>query len=229
MSPVAIFEVIREALIWTMSWFLDRQPQGGEAFRLFFLILFTAIATWFSFYWRNLAYRSPAIRRRLLPNERYAGRYLQAVWRGDGVRYAIVHIYYNRRKKRFEALGRNYNSEGEEVSSFHSNYMLFPSDRNEDIEFIWQGNRAASGYTRMRVENSDEDYIEGDGYVITFGSKPKSFPLLFKHLHSGHVRQALGIDAPAHSSEEPRFIRKFHAMLGDAVREGFESAPEEVA
>jgi len=228
-GPLAIFELIREALIWAMSWVLDRQPQGQEAFRLFFLVIFTGIATALSFYWRDFAFRSPSIRRRLLPDERYAGRYLQAVWRGDQVRYAIVHIYYNRRKRRFEALGRNYNSSGEEVSSFKSNYMLFPSDKDENIEFIWQGNRSASGYTRMRVETSDEDYIEGDGFVMTFGQKPKTFPILFKHLHSGHVRQALGINAPAHSSEEPRFIRRFHAKLGDAVREGFESAAEEVA
>jgi len=53
--------------------------------------------------------------------------------------------------------------------------------------------------------------------------------MLFKHLHDGHVRQALGISVPAHSSEEPRFIRKFHAKLGDAVREGFETTAEEVA
>lgn len=225
----AIFEVVREALIWAMSWVLERQPQSGEAFRLFFLILFTGIATALSFYWRDLVYRSPSIRKKLLPDERYAGRYLQAVWRSDEVRYAIIHIYFNRRKRRFEALGRNYNTSGEEISSFKANYMLFPSDKDENIEFIWQGNRAASGYTRMRVETSDEDYIEGDGFVMSFGQNPKAYPLLFKHLHNRHVRQALGVDAPAHAAEEPRFIKKFHAKLGGAVREGFENSAEEVA
>ncbi len=224
-----MYEVIRGALIWIMSGVLDRQPEGSEALRMLLLALFPGIATWAGVNWRDLAFRSPAIRRTLLPDERYAGRYLQAVWRAGEVRYAIVHIYYNRRKKRFEALGRNYNSSGEEVSSFRSNYMLFPSDKDENIEFIWQGSRAASGYTRMRVESSDEDYIEGDGYVMTFGQKPKTFPILFKHLHDSHVRQALGVSVPVHSSEEPRFIRKFHAKLGDAVREGFESSAEEVA
>ncbi len=226
---MSMVEVIRQALIWAMSWILERQPQEGEAYRLFFLIVFTGIATALSFYWRDFAYSSPEIRRKLLPDERYAGRYLQAVWRAGEVRYAIVHIYFNRRKRRFEALGRNYNSLGEEVSSFRSNYMLFPSDKDDNIEFIWQGSRASSGYTRMRVEASDDDYIEGDGYVITFGQKPKTFPILFKHLHGGHVRQALGINAPVHSSEEPRFIRKFHAKLGNAVMEGFETAAEEMA
>ncbi len=224
-----MYEVIRGALIWIMSGVLDRQPEGGEALRMLLLALFPGIATWAGVYWRDLAYRSPAIRRNLLADERYAGRYLQAVRRGNEIRYAIIHIYYNRRKRRFEALGRNYNSSGEGVSSFRSNYMLFPSDKDENIEFIWQGSRAASGYTRMRVETSDEDYIEGDGYVMTFGQKPKTFPILFKHLHGGHVQQALGISVPVHSSEEPRFIRKFHATLGDAVREGFESAAEAVA
>lgn len=223
-----MFEVIRELLIWVMSWVLDRQPQGGEAFRLLFLIVFTALTTWLGFYWRNLAFRSPAIRRRLLPEERYAGRYLQAVRRGDEVRYAIVHIYYNQRKRRFEAAGRNYGPSGEEVSSFKSNYMLFPSDKDDNIEFIWQGSRAASGYTRMRVETSDEDYIEGGGLIMTFGEQPKVFPMLFKHLHDEHVRQALGIDPPAHSSEEPRFIKRFHAELGNEVKEAFEGAAEEV-
>jgi hypothetical protein len=225
----AIFEVMREALIWAMGWVLERQPQTEEALRLFLLIFFTGIATALSFYWRDLAYRSPSIRRKLLPDERYAGRYLQAVWRSDEVRYAVIHIYFNSRKRRFEALGRNYNSSGEETSSFKANYMLFPSDKDDNIEFIWQGSHSSAGYTRMRVETSDEDYIEGDGFVMTFGQKPKTYPLLFKHLHNRHVRQALGVDAPLHSAEEPRFIRKFHAKLGGAVRESFENAPVEVA
>ncbi|MGO9485270.1 MAG: hypothetical protein ACLPX9_11900 [Rhodomicrobium sp.] len=225
----AIFEVIRAALVWAMGLVLDREPQTGEAFRLLSLIVFTGIATWLSFYWRDLALRSRTIRRRLLPDERYAGRYLQAVRRGDEIRYAIVRIFYNTKKRQFEALGRNYNSSGEEVSSFRSNHIVFPAGNDNDIEFIWQGKRAATGYTCMKIETSDDDYIEGDGYVIAFGQKPKTFPIRFKHLHGGHVRQALGIDAPARPDDEARFIRKFHAELGDAVRHGFESAAEEVA
>ncbi len=223
-----MYEVIQEALIWIMSGVLDRQPQGGEALRMLLLAVFPGIATWAGVYWRGLAFRSTGIRRRLLPGERYAGQYLQAVRRGDEVRYVIVHIYYNRSKSRFEALGRNYNSSGEQTSSFKSNYMIFPSDKDDNIEFIWQGSRAASGYTRMTVENPDGDYIEGDGYVIVFGAKPKAFPILFKHLHGRHVRDALGIAPPTQAGEEGRFIRKFHAKLGGAVKEAFEGAAEEV-
>ncbi len=222
-----ILEIIRTSLIWAMGLVLDREPQGGEAFRLLFLILITGIATWLSFYWRSLALRSPFIRRRLLPEERYAGRYLQAVRRGSEIRYAIVHIFYNPRKKRFEAHGRNYSPSGEEVSSFRSKHVLLPPDKDGDIEFIWQGNRAAAGYTCMKRENRDDDYIEGDGYVIAFGQKPRTFPILFKHLHGGHVRKALGIGAPERMKEEPGFVRKFHAELGEAVRHGFESVVEE--
>ncbi len=214
-------EIIRDALVWLMSWVLDRKPHGGEAFRLLALIATTGVATWLSLYWRDFAYRSPALRRRLLPEERYAGRYLQAVWRGDEVRYSIVNIYYNRPRQRFEVAGRTYGPSGGELSSFRSNYLLFPSGKDDTIEFIWQGSRSASGYTRMTLENTDEDYIQGEGLVMTFDAQPKAYPLRFKHLHDHHVRQALGVDAPVHAAEEPAFVRKFHAMYGEVVQDGF--------
>jgi hypothetical protein len=219
-----MFEVISSALIWIMSWVLDRRPHGGEALRLILLILLTGFATWLGLYWRDLAYRSPSIRRRLLPEERYAGRYLQAVWHGGAPRYTIVNIYYNRERKRFEVAGRVYSPAGEELSSFKSSYMLFPSSKDDNIEFVWQGSRSASGYTRMTLEDSDEDYIQGDGLVMTFDAKPKAYPIRFKHLHEHYVREALGVRSPAHPSEEPEFIRKFHAMYGGAVKEGFAAA-----
>jgi hypothetical protein len=222
-----MFEVIRDALIWIMSWVLDREPEGGEALRMLFLIVFTGIATWLSFYWRDLALRSPSVRRRLLPEDRYSGRYLQAVAREDGLRYAIVNIFYNPRRRRFEAQGRNYNPSGEQVSSFRSVTVIFPSDKDGKIEFVWQGNRSNSGYTSMTVETEDEDYIEGDGAVQTFGPKPKVFPLLFKHLHEAHVKHALGVSPPVNAAEEPAFVRIFHAKLGEAVKAGFANVAEE--
>lgn len=224
-----MFEVIREALIWIMSWVLDRRPHGGEAFRLLFLIAFTALATWLSFYWKDLAYRSPTIRRRLLPEERYAGRYLQAVLRGGEVRYSIVNIYFNRTKKRFEVAGRTYGSGGDDLSFFGSHYVIFPSDKDENIEFIWQGRRASAGYTRMTLIGSDEDYIQGDGLVMTFHTQPKVYPIRFKHLHDRFVREALGVHSPVHADEEPEFIRKFHAMYGGAVKEGLSGAERAAA
>ena len=171
---------------------------------------------------------SPGIRRRLLPEERYAGRYLQAVSREDGVRYAIINIFYNPRRRRYEAAGRVYSPSGDQVSAFKSSTMIFPSDKDGSIEFVWQGNRAASGYTRMRVETEDEDYIEGDGTVQTLGPKPKVFPILFKHLHDAHVRQAIGIGTPLNAAAEPAFVRTFHAQLGDAVKAAFANVAEEV-
>jgi hypothetical protein len=216
-----MFEVIGEALIWIMSWVLDRRPQGGEAFRLFLLISFTAAATWLTIYWRDLAYRSPTMRRRLLPNERYAGRYLQAVWRGDEVRYAIINIFFNRAKKRFEVAGRTYNSEGDALSAFKSAYVLFPAEKDDNIEFIWQGTRADSGYTRMTVEGGDENYVQGVGFVMRFdANKPKAYPLRFKHLHDQFVKDALGVHPPVNAAEEPEFVKTFHAMYGEAAKAG---------
>src|SRR3974390_3441244 len=98
-----MIEVIREGLIWLVGWVLDREPEGLEPFRLLFLIFATGVVTWLSFYWRSLALRSPTIRKRRPPEERYAGRYLQAVGREGGLRYSFVHIYYNPRRRRFEA------------------------------------------------------------------------------------------------------------------------------
>jgi hypothetical protein len=226
----AILEVVRTAIIWAMGLILDRELQDNEAYRMLFLIVATGVATWLTFYWRSLALRWRFVRKRLLPEERYAGRYLQAVHRDGGeIRYVIVHICYNSRKKRFEAYGRAYNDSGEEVSSFQSHHLHFPAEGDENLEFIWQGRRAASGYTCMKVEARDGDYIEGSGYVIAFGQKPKTYPLLFKRLHGGDIYEALGVNAPAHPKEEAEFIKKFHGELGAKVRHSFESTAEEVA
>ena len=144
-----MFEVIRDALIWIMGWVLDRRPHGGEAFRLLFLIAFSVLATWIALYWRDLAYRSSAIRRRLMPDERYAGRYLQALWRQGEIRYSFVHIFYDWRRRRFEVAGRTYNPKGEELGTFQSTYVRFPSEKDANIEFIWRAGDNATGYTRM--------------------------------------------------------------------------------
>jgi hypothetical protein len=224
----AILEIVRTVLIWTMGLVLDREPQAGEAFRLLILILATGVATWLTFYWRDLALRWRVFRKRLLPHERYAGQYIQAVERADEIRYAIIHIFYHAGKKRFEALGRSYNHAGDEVSAFQSHHLFFPDENDENLEFIWQGRRAATGYTCMRVESQEDGYIEGSGYVIAFGQKPKAYPILFKRLDGAGVREVLGINAPAHPKEEAGFIRKFHAELGEKVRQSFESTAEEV-
>jgi hypothetical protein len=224
-----ILEFIQTVLLWAMGLVLDREPQPEEAYRLLFLILVTVGVTWLTFYWRDAATRWQMLRKRLLPDERYAGQYLQAVQRGEEIRYAIVHIFYHTGRRRFEAAGRSYNRSGEEISSFQSHHVLFPAENDENLEFIWQGRRAAVGYTCMKVENQEGDYIEGSGYAIAFGPKPKTYPILFKRLDGGGVREALGVSAPAHLKDESGFIQKFHAKLGDKVRQSFESTAEEVA
>jgi len=224
-----MIDVIREALIWLVGWVLEREPQGLEPFRLLLLILSTGLVTWLSFYWRSLALRSPTLRKRMMPEERYAGRYLQAVDRENGLRYSVVSIFYNPRRRRFEASGRNYEPSGEKVSSFTSNYLIFPSGGENAIQFVWKGDRAASGHTLMTVENEEEDgYVEGSGRIQIFGDRPKVLPIRFKHLHVTHVQSALGIAPPMHAAEEPAFIKTFHAQIGKAVKAGFESIAEEV-
>ena len=223
-----ILDLVRAALVWAWSFVLDREPQGGEAFRLLFLLLFTGIATWLTFYWRDLLLRWRFIRGRFLPGERFAGQYVQAVKRGEAIRYAILRIVYNGREGRYEADGRNYNSSGEEVSSFRSNHVFLPGKEGGEIEFIWEGSRAAAGYTCMTAEMPEDGYAEGEGYLVTFGQPPKSFPLLFKQLDSEGLHEALGVGAPARSKEEPEFIRKFHKEFGEAVVHGFATEAEEV-
>jgi hypothetical protein len=219
-----MFEVIRDALVWIMSWVLDRRPHGDEAFRLLFLIAFSVLATWLTIYWRNLAYRSSSIRRRLMPDERYAGRYLQALWRNGELRYSFVHIFYNGKRRRYEVAGRTYSPEGKELADFKSHYVVFPSEKDANIEFIWHASNSSQGYTRMTLEDSDEDYIQGDGLVISFDAWPRAYPVRFKHLHDHHVRKALGVRSPTESSEEPEFVKRFHAAFGEHVMEGFGGA-----
>jgi hypothetical protein len=214
-------EAIWDSLIWIMSWAVDRRLHSEQALRLLFLMAFSVAVTIVALYWKDLAFRSSAIRRRLMRGERYAGRYLQALWRNGEVRYSFVNIFYNARRRRYEVAGRTYNPAGEKLNDFNSTYVLFQSSKDADIEFIWQARNASRGYTRMALEDSKEDYIQGDGLVITFSSWPRAYPVRFKHLHDHYVRNALGVHSPATPGEEPDFVRKFHAAFGAHVMEGF--------
>jgi hypothetical protein len=224
-----MLDVIRDALIWLASWVLDRPTQIGEAIRLFLLAILAGLAVVLGYSWREIACRIfPGLSSRLLPELRYTGRFLQATRHGDEVRYAIVSIAYNRRRRLFEIVGRNYTPSGEALSSFKSNQMILSPDREQTIEFIWQARRRTSGYTRMTVEASHEGFLEGDGLLVTLSAKPKAFPLLFKQLHDRYVWHALEMGPPANEGEEPAFIRAFHTKLGEAVMEGFAAGPEEI-
>ena len=79
-------------------------------------------------------------------------RYLQAVWRNGEVRYSFVNIFYNARRRRYEVAGRTYSPAGEKLNDFNSTYVLFPSSKDADIEFIWRARNASRGYTRMTLE-----------------------------------------------------------------------------
>ena len=90
-------EAIWDALIWIMSWAVDRRLHSDQAFRLLFLIASGVLTTSLAFSWKDLAYRFSAVRRWLMRGERFAGRYLQALWRNGEVRYSFVNIFYNAR------------------------------------------------------------------------------------------------------------------------------------
>lgn len=220
-----MFEVIRDVLLSFLGWVLDRQPAETELPRLLLLLAATAGLSWLIFHWRGIAYRSSAIRRALFPEERYSGRYLQAVLHPKEVRYAIVTIFFNPARKRFEVAGRVYGEDGKPLSAFSSTYVRFPPNKHNNIEFVWQGRRAFSansvaGYTRMSVDVLDGNYVEGTGLVMNFEGVPKIHPILFKRLHDRLVVEALGRRPPKYAAEEPEFIKKFHSQYGDAVKEG---------
>jgi len=223
-----IVDTFGAALVWVLGLLLGREPQGGEAFRLLLLLLLAGFAGWLGYYWRGLPYRLRFLRRRFLPEERYAGQYIQAIQRGEAIRYAIVRISYDGRAGSFEADGRSYHPSGEEVSSFRSAFVFLPSDKCGEIEYVWEGSRAASGYTFMKIVSEDGELAEGEGYINTFGRPPESFPLLFKQLEDAALRESLGIGMPAHRKEEPGFVRKFHEKFGSAVTQGFVNEAEEV-
>ena len=216
-----MFEGLRDALIWVASWVVDRRLHSEQAFRILFLIAFAVVATLLILYWKDLAFRSSAIRRRFLSGERYAGRYLQALWRNNEVRYSFVDIFYNPRRRGYEVRGRTYTSSGQRLGDFKSAYVRFPSRKDANIEFIWRGSGSAQGFARMTLEDSADHYIQGKGQVITFDVWPRAYPLRFKPLHDHHVREALGVSAPASSREEPDFVKKFHQVFGPSVMEGF--------
>jgi hypothetical protein len=224
----SILDIVQTLVVWSMGLILGRELQAGEAFRLLLVLASTSISTWLFFYWRDLARKSRRLRRRLEPNERYSGSYLQVIQRDDEIRYAVLRIEYISRKKRFEVFGRIYNPAGNELSAFQAYHVVFPTEDSENLEFVWKGRRAASGFTCMKVENRDGDYIEGGGYVIAFGAKPRTFPVLFKRLFNDDVREVLGVNVPSHSGEDAAFIRAFHDRLGEKVRHSFENTAEEV-
>ena len=216
-----MFEVIHGALVWAASpglWC----PQGGGAFRPSFLIALGILAAVLAFSLKGLAYRLPAIRRSLMPEERYAGRYLQALWRKGEVRYSIVRIFYNARRGRYEVTGRTYSTAGRKLSDFKSAEVLLPpSSKDGTIEFLWRSGPSSKGYTSMTPEEPGNGYIQGDGRVVTFDTWPMAYPVLFKLLHDHHVRKALGVRSPVRPAEEPEFVQKFHAAFGENVLEGF--------
>lgn len=224
-----MFEVVREALIWLMSWILDRRPHSGEAFRIVSLLAFSVLATWIVLYWKRLAYRSAPIRRRLLPEERYTGRYLQALWRGNEARYAILTLSFDGAERRYRVAGRTYDAAGNEISSFRSSHVLLPTQKDAHIEFVWQGARKSSGYTRMSVDALEQDFIEGDGFVTTFEAQPKAYPLQFKLLRADYVLHDLGHPAPRGASDEPEFVRLFHARFGPLIRNKFAASTKHAA
>lgn len=223
---MGIFDLIKDALIGILGQFLDRQPGLNEALRLLFLIISTALLSWVAISWRNFAYRSSMLRRRLLPQERYAGRYLQAVMEDSGeIRYTIVNIHYSQPRRRYEVLGRSYGSDASDQAYFKGSYILFPSDQDDNIEFIWQGRRSLEiqslgGYTKMNVEESEDNYIQGDGFVMTFNIPPQIRRLRFKLLKDELLIRDMGMRCPRSPSEEPLFIQRFHAIFGNQVRAG---------
>ncbi|MGA7326734.1 MAG: hypothetical protein WBX25_20140 [Rhodomicrobium sp.] len=219
----------RAALISIMGLVLDREPSEGEALRLLLLLALSAILTWLVFRWRGTAYRFPGVREELLPGERYSGQYLQAVWRGASVHYAIAAIDYSPRAKRFEVVGRTYRSSGEKLSDFRSAHVMFPRGKDRNIEFVWEGAGDSSGYTRMTVRTAGQDYIEGDGFLTSFELHPKSFPMQFKQIHRRHIRDALGIDPPKRAEQEPDFIRTFHAVFGASIKNAFDEGGKAAA
>jgi len=219
----------RAALISIMGLVLDREPSEGEALRLLFLLALSGFLTWLVFRWRDNAYSFPRMREKLLPRERYSGLYLQAVWRGPSVHYAIATIGYNPRAERFEVTGRTYGPSGEKRSDFRSAHVMFPEGKDRNIEFVWEGAGDSSGYTRMTVRTAGQDYIEGDGFLTSFELHPKSFPMQFKQMHRRHIREALGIDPPKRAEEEPDFIRTFHTVFGASIKNAFDEGGKAAA
>ncbi len=224
----AIIDITGTAPLWALGLLLGHEPQGGEAFRLLLLLLLAGFAGRLSYHWRGVVYRSRFLRRRLLPGDRYAGQYIQAIQRGEAIRYAIVRISYNASAGCFEAEGRSYHPSGDEVSSFRSAFVFLPQDKCGEIQYVWEGSRAASGYTFMKILSEDGGLAEGEGYINTFGRPPESFPLLFKQLEDAALRESLGMGMPSGRKQEPGFVGKFHEKYGSAVAQGFVSEAEEV-
>lgn len=223
-----IIEIAGAALAWALGLLLGRDPQSGEAFRLLLLLLLAGFGGWLIYHWRETLYRSRFLRRRLLPGERYAGQYIQAIKRGDTMRYALLRFSYNASAGCFEAEGRSYRPSGEEVSSFRSAFVFLPADKCGEIQYVWEGSRAASGYTFMKIDSEEGDLAEGEGYINIFGNPPRGFPLLFKRLQDAVLRESLGVGLPFRRKEEPAFIEKFHKTFGAAVAQGFVTEAEEV-
>ncbi len=216
-----MFEVIRDAFIWVLSWAVDRRLHSEEALRLLFLVGSGVAATLLFLYWRRFACRFHMFRRRLMPEDRYAGRYLQALWRNNELRYSFVTIFYNTRRRDYDVNGRTYSPAGQPLTEYKSTYVILPSRKEGAIEFFWRTPNASQGYTQMTLQESDHDYIQGGGRVVTLDAWPVAYPIRFKHMDDRYVREALGVHSPANASEEPEFIRKFHERFGAQVMEGF--------
>lgn len=214
-------DVIQHAFVWLMSLGLDRRSHGVHASHLYIFIGLAALAIVLAFSWKAIAYRSAFMRRGFMPQERFAGRYLQALWRNGEIRYSILTILFNARQHRYEVTGRSYDGSGRLLAEFRSIEVALPPNKDGSIEFVWQAGSPSEGFTKMILEECGDDYLQGAGHIITFGAWPRAYPVRFKSLNNRHVRSALGIGSPVNFREEPAFVRKFHAAFGVHVMEGF--------
>lgn len=228
---MSIPELIKEGLLWVISLFLDRQPELDEAIRLVVLIASTVAISWLALSWQSIALRVRPIRAWIEPNERYAGRYLLAVLDENEVRYSIVHIHYDFGKRRYVLDGRYYFADGTKRTHIRSDYISFPDEDEQAIEYVWQGKRyqdikTIEGYVRMDCDLREHNYCEGDGFVMNFENPPTIKFFQFKFLRDDMVLEALGVETPSSNAEEPNFVRRFHAKFGPVIAPGLKARKE---
>ena len=217
--------MIQDAVIWILSWVVDRRLHSEQALRLLLLIAISVLATS-----ADLSLEGSCASAHPRSG---AGLCQTSAMRDVTSRPFGAMASYATPSSTSSTMGSGAGMRlpdgtdspaGQELTDFKSTYVVFPADKDANIEFIWHASNSSQGEYPDDARGFRRGLYPGRWPRHLNRCRARAYPVCFKHLHDHHVREALGVRSPITSSEEPDFVRKFHAAFGAHVMEGFGGA-----
>ncbi len=173
--------------------------------------------------WRSMILRIAILRRLIDPRARYAGAYLE-VFNDDSNnkgRCTIIDIVYDAKPDAYIVEGHVYDIDTDFKGTFRSNFVRFPNEERQTIEFTWgsfaKSPHFYSGYTLLDVVKSQgEKELQGTGFLIRFQEVNKvSFDYYF--LSDRVSKQLSGRKAPKTEAQRRAFVAAFRSQRVSSV------------